>query len=330
MATTTAVSPANPKSNGPDFAECWRRLPHKGVFGVLLLAWMAFFHWLGNSTFGYTETPSLFGWLYYCYSQRTEEEHVYIVPVVVAVLMWWKRQELLELRKTSSWPALILLAAAVFLHIAGYVVQQARVSFLGFLLGTYALIGVTWGTAWLRAVFFPFFLLVFCMPLGNTAEIITGPLRMLVAQLSVSISHYGLGIDVIRQGSQIFDAARTIQYDVAPACSGIRSLVALLMISTVYGFLGFTKLWKRWLIVLAAFPLAVAGNTFRITTVIIVGKIWGQDAGARIEQNFGFVTYVFALATLFAIGHWLREDKLPNRASEQPIRNEPIQAEVTT
>lgn len=304
-------------------------MPHKAAFGLLLLGWVAFFHWLGNSTFGYKDTPSLFGWLHYCYS-RTEEEHVFIVPFLVGVLAWWKREELLRAAKGSWWPAVVLLGLAVVLHIIGYVVQQTRISFLAFVVGLYALMGVTWGPGWLRAIFFPFFLLFFCMPLGNSAEMITGPLRMLVAQLSVAISQHALGIDVVRQGSQIFDAARSIQYDVAPACSGIRSLVALLLISTVYGFIGFNKLWKRWLIVLAAFPLAVAGNTLRITTVIIVGKALGQDAGARIEQKFGFVTYIFALGALFAVGYWLRENKIQKRSRPQVAPRETLPAEVTT
>src|SRR5258705_993132 len=191
---------------------------------------------------------------------KTEEEHVFIVPFLVGLLIWWKREELLAVSKQTSWLTIALLAAALLVHICGYVVQQARVSFLGFLLGLYALMGIIWGATWLRVVFFPFFLLVFCMPLGSSADFITQPLRKVVAELSVLISHYGLGIDVMRQGSQIFDSSHSIQYDVAPACSGIRSLVALGLISTVYGFLGFKRQWKRWLIVLSAIPLAVAGN----------------------------------------------------------------------
>jgi exosortase len=330
MTATTQILPATPASKAPDFAECWRRLPHKTGFALLLLAWVALFHFLGNSTFGYTESASLFGWLKYCYSQKAEEEHVFLVPFVIGILAWWKRDELLNSAKGPWWPAVMLLALAVLMHVAGYVVQQARVSFLGFLLGVYALIGATWGPTLLRTIFFPFFLFVFCMPLGSVAEIITGPLRMLVSQLSVAISSHGLGADVVRQGSLIFDANRTIQYDVAPACSGIRSLIALLLISTVYGFVAFKSFWRRWLIVLAAFPLAVAGNTLRITTVIIVGKAWGQEAGARIEQNFGFVTYIFALGTLFALGYWLREDKSPSAPQPRTARDEPLPAEVIT
>ena len=326
---TTQTVPAEPVSKTLDFAECWRRMPHKAAFGLLLLAWVALFQWFGNSTFGYTDTASLFEWLYYCYS-RTEEEHVYIVPVLVGILAWWKRHDLLSAAKDSWWPAVALLGVALVIHIVGYVVQQTRISFLAFVVGVYALMGVAWGPGWLRTIFFPFFLFFFCMPQGESAEIITKPLRMLVSYLSVAISNHGLGIDVVRQGSLIFDANRSIQYDVAPACSGIRSLVALLLISTVYGFVCFNKLWKRWLIVLAAFPLAVAGNTLRITTVIIVGKALGQDAGARIEQKFGFVTYVFALGALFAVGYWLREDKIQKHSRPQVTPRETLPAEVTT
>ena len=292
-------------------------MPYKGAFGALLLAWLALFHFLGNSTFGYTDTPSLFGWLKYCYSMKAEEEHVFIVPFVVLFLLWWKRDILLEVQKRSSSLALLLLVAAVALHAVGYVVQQTRLSFLGFVLGLYGLMGVVWGPKWLRAILFPFFLLVFCMPLGTSAEIITFPLRIIVTKLSVAIGQYGLGIDVIRNGTQIFDSSQTFQYDVAPACSGIRSLVALLAIATIYGVIGFSKTWKTILIVCSAVPLAVLGNTARLTTVILVGKMAGQEAGARVEQNLGFVTFVVSIAGMLLIGYLIR-DRKPKSPHPEP------------
>jgi exosortase len=312
--TTNVPTEPTASASLPTLGECWQRMPHKGAFGGLLLAWLALFHFLGNSTFGYTDTPSLFGWLKYCYSMKGEEEHVFIVPFVVLFLLWWKRDVLLEVHKRFSSMALLLLAAAVVLHAAGYVVQQARLSFLGFILGLFALMGVVWGPKWLRAILFPFFLLVFCMPLGPAGEIITFPLRLIVTKLSVAISQYGLGIDVIRNGTQIFDSSRTFQYDVAPACSGIRSLVALLAMATIYGVIGFSKTWKTILIVCSAVPLAVLGNTARLTTVILVGKMAGQEAGMRVEQNLGFVTFVVSIAGMLLIGYFIRDrkDKSPH------------------
>ena len=301
-------------------------MPNKAVFGVLIAAWIGLFHWLGNSTFGYTDTGSLFGWLKYSYSMRTEEEHVFVVPFVVLFLLWWKREALLEVPKRFWGVALVLFAAAALLHIIGYVVQQTRISFLGFILGLYGLLGVVWGPKLLRVISFPFFLLVFCMPLGSSVEMITFPLRMLVTHLSVGISQYVLGIDVIRSGTQIFDSTQTFQYDVAPACSGIRSLVALLAVGTIYGVIGFNKLWKTILILCSAAPLAVLANTARITTVILVGKVAGHDAGALIEQKFGFVTFPLAVLGMFLFGYLIRDrkDSAPRTNHLNPIGAAPV------
>ena len=55
----------------PGFADelraYWRGLPNKTVFFPLLAAWLALFHFLGNATFGYTNTPSLLRWMYNAY-----------------------------------------------------------------------------------------------------------------------------------------------------------------------------------------------------------------------------------------------------------------------
>ena len=40
----------------------WARLENKGLFFTLLGAWVALFLFLGNSTFGYYDKPSLFYW----------------------------------------------------------------------------------------------------------------------------------------------------------------------------------------------------------------------------------------------------------------------------
>lgn len=315
-----------------DFAEVWQGMPHKGLFGGLLLAWVVLFHFLGNSTLGYIDSSSLFGWMKWVLTRGmtegmtakevkwsrlldAEEAHIWFVPWVVLILFWWRREELLAVPKRVWWPGLALLALALFLHLLGYMGQQTRVSAVAFLAGLYALMGLAWGPHWLRAGFFPFFLLAFCVPLGNSAEYITFPMRMLVTKLSVGFSHLVLGIDVIRDGSRIFDSQHTYQYDVAPACSGIRSLVALLALTTIYGFLTFRKNWKRWLMVGLAFPLAILGNTVRITCVIIAGEAFGQQAGASVEQKLGFVTFAVALAVMLALGHWLREEDEAEMAS---------------
>jgi exosortase len=291
-----------------EFPHFWRQLPDKTLFFALLAVWCALFHWRGNAMFGWVDTPSLFGWMYWAFTTWPDDGHGSLIPFVVLGLLWWKRETLLSLPKGLWWPALGFVVLGLLLHIAGYMIQQSRVSILGFFTGLYGLTGLVWGKHWLRATVFPMILFVFCVPMGTMSDAITVPLRMLVTKLSVGFSSGVLGIPVSQDGSRIL-GLNFFQYDVAPACSGIRSLIALLAMTTIYGFMTFRPAWKRLLMVLVAAPLAVLGNVVRITGVIVTGDAFGQNAGALVEQKLGFVTFAVAIACVLVLGHFLRDDE---------------------
>jgi exosortase len=229
----------------------WQRWPNKALWFGLFGAWLLLFHFLGNSTFGYTTTPSLFGWMRYCYDRSADDEHGYLIPILVLVLFWWKRRELLAVAQGIWWPALALLAMALAMHVLAYMVQQTRISILAFFLGLYTLLGFVWGRRFLVASFFPMVLFVFAIPLATVSTTLTFPLRLLVTKVSVGIGAGVLAMPVISDGSQICSTAGVPMYDVAPACSGIRSLTALGAITLIYAFIAFKAGWQRLLIVLA-------------------------------------------------------------------------------
>ncbi len=294
-----------------EFAACWRRLPNKGLFLAPLAAWLVLFHFWGSSTFGYVDTPSLFGWMRNAYAgQDSPDSHGLLVPVVVLGLFWWKREELLRGPLRTWWPGLLLLAAALALHLVGYVVQQARLSIVALFLGIYALMGLAWGPRWLRAGFFPYFLLAFCVPMGSLAEPISFPLRLLVTQIVAGISQGLFGFDVIRDGTQLTNAAQHYQYEVAAACSGVRSLIATVAIALIYGFTTFPKWWQRLTLIASAFPLAVLGNVVRMMTIVIAAEAGGQSAGSYVHEGgplgiLSLLPYVPAIAGLLVLGRWL-------------------------
>ena len=299
-----------------EFAALWSSFPDKLLFFALCVVWGAFFHLLGNSTFGYKDTPSLFGWMNYTYNCQEDDRHGKYIPLVVLALLLVKRRELTTVPKAPWWPALVVVVAGLLLHIAGYITQQTRVSILAFFLGLYGLTGLVWGPHWLRATFFPCFLFIFCFPLGTLADKITFPLRTLVTYISVGIAHL-LGIEAIRNGTQIM-GANGFNLDVAPACSGIRSLTALTALTAIYGFLTFHAAWKRVLMVLVAVPLALIGNVTRITGVILTSEAFGEKAGLKFHDGAGFVTFFVAIICVMALGRWLREEHAAPPLEEQP------------
>jgi exosortase len=242
---------------------------------------------------------------------NAEEAHVWLLPVVILGLFWWKRNELIATPKRIWWPAFAMLIGALCLHVLGYLAQQTRVSLVAFLGGIYALMGLLWGPRFLRASFFPFLLFALCVPLGNSAEYITFPLRLFATNITRFLSHVVLNINVIQDGTRLLDANRTYSYEVAAACSGIKSLTAIIAVAAIYGFVVFKSPWKRLLVTASAIPLAVAANVFRLGLIIIAAEAFGQQGGDFVHENslFSLAPYLPAFGGLMLLGWLLREGR---------------------
>ena len=232
----------------------WHHLPDKSVFFAMLAVWCLFFHVLGNSVFGYIDTASLLKWMYHVYDTSADDGHGLLLPFVVIGLFYWKRKQLIALPKGVWWPALGLVILALLIHVFGYVVQFPQVSIVGFYLGIYAMTRLVWGWPWLRESFFPMLLFVFAVPLGTLGEAVTFPMRLLAATITSGVCGTILGVDVVRQGTQLISPER-FQYDVQVACGGMRSLIAMLGLATTYAFVGIQSPWRRGVMILSAFPL---------------------------------------------------------------------------
>ena len=300
-----------------EFLNCWQRLPDKGFFLCLLASWLALFHLIGNSTLGYAPTHSLLEWMYITVLGNSKSwleadgAYALLVPLVVLVLFWFKRHKLLDVRLRPWWPGMILVALGLALHILGYAVQQPRISILGMITGIYGLMGLVWGLEWLRAAFFPFFLMMFCIPVGSLADLITVPLRLLVTKLVTIICHFLLAIDVEQQGNILKDPSNQYQYEVVAACSGIRSLFSTLLLAVILGFISFQTTWKRLVIIASAFPLAVLGNLLRLLAIVVAAEMGGQEWGNIVHEGgwfglFSLLPYVPAFLGLLLLEHYLR------------------------
>jgi exosortase len=316
--------PASPgdKSLREEFQAWWRQMPSKGLFFGLLAGWLALFQFLGNSTLGYINTSSLFGWLDWMYRQNEDDAHGRLIPLLVLFLFWWKRKDLMAVSKRSWWPAVMLLLLGLLLHMFGFLVQQTQISVVGFFVGLYGLMGLVWGPKFLLASFFPFCLFAFCLPLHNVSEPITFPLRMVATKITTGFCHVGLGINVIQDGTSIFNSDRTYTYEVAAACSGIRSLTAIMAMSVIYAFVMLKSPWRRIAIIASCLPLAVAANVFRLTSIIIAAEAFGgQSAGLYVHDStwISLLPYLPAIFGILLLGHWLREDKKPRQPIVEPI-----------
>ena len=126
------------------------------------------------------------------------------------------------------------------------------------------------------------------------------------------ISHFILAIDVERDGTILMDATRHYQYEVAAACSGIRSLLATFALAVILAFVSLHKPWKRLVMIASAVPLAVIGNLLRMLAIIIAAELGGQEWGNRVHEGgpfgiFSLLPYVPAFLGLLVLEYYLRE-----------------------
>jgi exosortase len=305
-----------------EFAICWQKMPGIGWFLLLAAAWTLLFAVLGNATLGYVNTSSLFGWLdWVCSRKNTGDEHIPFMLLVVLGLFWWKRQELTDVPKRMWWPGGFVVLLGMGFHILGFsAFQECRISLVGFFVGLYGLMGVVWGPQFMRASFFPVVVFCFFLPIGGTlADKITFPLRLLATQITAGLSQ-GIGINVIQQGTTLLDSNGSFTYEVAAACSGIRSLTVTLLISVIYAFLGLSGWSRRIVMIGAAFPLAVAANVMRLLTIIIAAESFGQTAGNEVHESWwmSLIPYVPMVFGIFWLGRWLKGREVTQALAANP------------
>lgn len=208
-------------------------------------------------------------------------------------------------------------------HLLGYALTQARVSIIGFLLFAWGVLALAGGRRWGRAAAFPVAFMVFAIPL-NLLDTVGFYLRLGVIEVAWHLAHL-VGIDVIRNGTQLMSPDGGFQYDVAAACSGMRSLTALAALSLLLGYLNFRSWRVRALVGLLCFPYAFVGNVVRIFSVIVIAEWRGQAAGVKMHDVMGFGVFVIVLG-LVQLTVWLFERRglaapVPARAGGSEICN---------
>jgi exosortase len=299
----------------PDAVACWQRLPNKLFFFTLLAAWLLLFQFFGNSILGYIHSPSLFVWLENSYKPAgtaSDDGHGNLIPFLVLGLFWWKRKTLLSLPLQLWWPGIFFLVVGIALHLFGFSVQQPRFSVVGMFVGIFGLMGMAWGRAWLKESIFPFWLFIFCVPLAALLTVFTFPLRLVVTWLVAVISNV-LTIHVVRQGTQLFGPDGSYQYEVAAACSGMRSLVAIFLLATIYAFVTFRSPGKRLFLMSLALPLSVLGNLARMMCIVFAAEMGGQATGNYVHESslFSLIPYIPAIGGLLLVGRWLEKKSEP-------------------
>jgi len=227
--------------------------------------------------------------------------HGFLVPFLSAYLVWERREKLLALPVVSSlWGVGVLGFGLIMLLIGsvGAELYAQRTSLIVVLAG---LVLMVLGREFLRVLMFPIVFLLFMVPLpAIVVNAVSFPLQLFAAKTAV-FCLYNFGIPVLREGNVIVLAGTTLE--VAEACSGIRSLQALLALGTVFAYFSQRVMWKRWALVLLSIPIAIAANAFRVSGTGVLAHYFGIEAAEGFYHTFsGWLIFLVAFGLLLACG----------------------------
>lgn len=270
------------------------------------LAGLVVWQYFGNATRGYIDTSSaLWWWISQWLDPNAETEHGWLILGLSAWLFWQNlRREPVRPAPAATVAAGGALLGGLALHALGYAVQQTRISLVGALVFAWGVLALAGGRRWGRAAVFPLGFMLFALPV-NVLDTAGFWLRLWVIEASHGLAH-AVGIGVIRSGTQLFAPDGAYQYDVAAACSGVRSLMALLALSLLVGYLNFRPWWLRALFLLASLPFTYVGNVVRISAIIVAAELGGQRAGVIVHEWAGFLVFVIVLGLVLATAGVLR------------------------
>ena len=226
--------------------------------------------------------------------------HGFFVLPLAVFFAWERRTALRAAVRRPSLAGLLLIAASLVLLLAGRLGAElflTRVSLIGVLAGTVLYV---WGREHFRILAFPIAFLLLMVPLPAILfNKIALPLQLLASRVGET-AIAAAGIPVVREGNVLQLPTRDLE--VAEACSGIRSLVSLLMLGIVLGYFTEKRTGARVIVALAAVPIAIAANAARVAGTGLASELVSPAAAEGFFHAFsGWLMFVVAFAGLLFV-----------------------------
>ncbi|MFW6255152.1 MAG: exosortase/archaeosortase family protein [Chitinivibrionales bacterium] len=255
--------------------------------------------------------------------------HIPLIPLVSLFFFWKERKEIHRFMSPTMAQRIIAGAAGVG-FLGFYLMMQLEIVGGGgdHISGSVALLWCAWISGFvavygMRAVpkaAFILFFMILSIPIPQA--VLTFVVEMLrhgsaaMVQLFMSVT----GTTFIRQGTLFHLGALSI--DIAPECSGIRSSIALLMMSLIAGHMFLKTWWRKGILLIAAAVLMMVKNGIRITTLSLLAQHVDERflTNSRLHSNGGILFFGIVFILLMVVLFALREKEAKPIKSSAPAR----------
>lgn len=260
-------------------------------------------------------------------------QHGWIVAPAAIAITWYSRERWIGTPVRPAWSGLLMIAAGLLLLLAGAWADVLFLPFVAVVVVLGGLLAYFGGWALFKALLFPYGLLWFMVPWPDLlVEQISVPMQLGTSTYAAILGSIA-GIPVLRDGNNlnIWNAAHTgfkASFEVAVACSGMHSLVALLLLAACFAYFTPVSLLKRWLLFVMGIPMAFIANVFRVFLILCVGNWISPQIAANAFHDWSApALFIINTMGLMALRNALMRQPAPAMPSASNVQGSAPQGE---
>jgi len=261
--------------------------------------------------------PALKDWAQFCL-QEDDFSHCLIIPLISGFLLFSRRREIAQYPVHGSSLGLAAAILSICIFVGGYLFTRNIAQRAGIIGALISIPVFLLGLDVFRRHKFAFLYLFLALPVPFT---IHGELRRALQKFATLLSAgllHSMGVPVINEENiLVVDGFRL---GVEDACSGIRSLMAIVSTAVLFCFLFRTGLLGGSVLVAISVPVTILVNIIRIVATAYVLSRWDIDLTTGAVHDWtGILLFGLSLALLYAnwvFVKWLL--KLPPAMKAEP------------
>ncbi|HEY1089617.1 MAG TPA: exosortase A [Burkholderiaceae bacterium] len=233
--------------------------------------------------------------------------HAFLVPPITLWLIWRRRADLAQMTPRPAPWLLVPLALFALVWMLGEMAATNAVTQLMLVAMLITTAATIVGLQVARALAFPLLFLFFCVPIGEFMQpwLMEHTANFTIAALRLC------GVPVYREGLDF--VIPTGRWSVVEACSGVRYLIASLMVGTLFAYLSYHSLKRRLAFVAVAIVLPIVANWVRAWGIVMLGHFSGNKLAVGVDHIiYGWVFFGLIMLAMFMIGARWSQPELPH------------------
>lgn len=232
-------------------------------------------------------------------------------PIIYGLALWliyrrWPEALAATTPPRTNWLGWPILAIGLALHVLGRSQKILMLEVVSIIFVMAAVLLVKRGGRALAVLWFPFFFMIFMVPLPSEfVAAVTMPMKMAVSWATEHVL-FAFGYPISRSG--VILQIGQYQLLVADACAGLQTLLTLEALGLFYlNLMRHPSAFRNIGLAMFIIPISFCANVIRVMVLTLITYYFGDAAGQGFLHGFaGMVLFVTALVLILSVDNTLQ------------------------